>query len=30
VDGDGDGTAACDAGAVEAERDAIFADGFDA
>jgi hypothetical protein len=30
VDGDGDGTAACDAGAVEAQRDAIFASGFDA
>ena len=30
VDGDGDGTASCDAGAVELQRDAIFADGFDA
>lgn len=31
VDGDGDGTAACDAGAVEVQPDdAIFADGFDA
>lgn len=30
VDGDGDGTAICDAGAVEAQRDTIFAGGFDA
>jgi CSLREA domain-containing protein len=30
IDGDGDGTAACDVGAVEAQRDAIFASGFDA
>jgi hypothetical protein len=30
VDGDGDGIAACDAGAVEIQRDAIFASGFEA
>jgi hypothetical protein len=30
IDGDGDGTAICDAGAVEAQRETIFADGFDA
>jgi CSLREA domain-containing protein len=30
IDGDGDGTATCDAGAVEVQRDTIFADGFDA
>lgn len=29
VDGDGDSNAVCDVGAVEAQRDAIFADGFD-
>lgn len=29
IDGDGDGTATCDAGAVEVQRDAIFVDGFD-
>jgi len=30
VDGDGDGAASCDAGAVEVQRDAIFVNGFDA
>jgi hypothetical protein len=30
VDGDGDGTATCDAGAVEVQRDSLFANGFDA
>lgn len=30
VDGDGEGGASCDAGAVEVQRDAIFANGFDA
>ena len=29
VDGDGDGTAACDVGAVEVQRDAIFVSGFE-
>ena len=29
IDGDGDGTATCDAGAVEIVREAIFASGFD-
>ena len=29
VDGDGIGDAACDVGAVEIQRDAIFGDGFD-
>jgi len=29
IDGDGDGVAACDVGAVEVQRDAIFADGFE-
>jgi len=29
IDGDGDGIARCDAGAVESVRDAIFADGFE-
>ena len=29
VDGDGDGTATCDAGAVEVQREAIFASGFE-
>ncbi len=30
IDGDGDGTATCDAGAVEVQHETIFANGFDA
>ena len=29
LDGDGDGTASCDIGAIEFDRDALFLDGFD-